>query len=542
MKFYKKIVIALMLISILVCACACSKTNDSREKAVLPDLNSSESVIYVINKNDISESEYSVVSSLQGITAKSNSKIYIEDGENIVFLEKYLNEKKDIQIKKINNLSELINANVNDINDKGCVLFEEGNNPTVNMAFTVAGIEGWLAVPFSLKNEAEKMGLDVKLDLTIKENGEYINTQEDIFEKYKDRLNKNLLVHQSPELNTLRDYAAATGAFCFYTDESNSKQVRFRQKVFDWANENAIVFGWSSDELGYVKQASKSGVVVIPSDHCSNLSMLSSLKLDEPLTQKNKAGEIIPEQGKHYISLVMSDGDNVQWYETTIPFRDHYYDRVTTAEDYKLSWTAPPLMYKLAPTVLQYVYDMATDKDRFVCGVSGMGYINPTKYSKNAINSFVKDSVYSMQQADLQTVTILDNSKSSAKLSKALEPYAALSDINGGIMQIEEKYEALGGKMLFINNKPFISVRKSFWFKSENSDEKISKEWIEAFAAEINALPSDINSENGYSYINIHPWSTTIEDLNYFVSLLDEHIEIVYADELVDMVSKNVND
>ena len=541
MKFYKKVITIFMVFSILFCICACSKTNENRAIAVLPDLNSPESVVHVINRGNISDSEYSVVSSLQGITAQNSSKIYIEDGENIVFLEKYLNENKDIQVKKINNFQELIKANIDDIKDKGCVLFEEGNNPTVNMAFTVSGMEKWLAVPLSLKDEAEAIGLEIKLDLSLKENEEYINSQEDIFEKYKDRLNKNLIVHQSPELITLRDYAAATGAFCFYTDENNSQQVKFRQKVFDWANENAIVFGWSSDELGYVKQASKSGMVVIPSDHCNNLSLLSSLKLNEPLVQKNKAEEVVPQDGKHYIALVMSDGDNVQWYETTVPFRDHYYDRVSTAENYKMSWTAPPMMYKLAPTVLQYVYDMATDKDRFVCGVSGMGYINPTKYSKTAMNSFVQDSIYAMQQADLQTLTILDNSKNSAKLSKALEPYAASSAINGGIMQIEEKYEALGGKMLFVNNKPFISARRSFWFTSENPDEKISKEWIEAFAAEINAIPSDIHSENGYSYINIHPWSTTIEDLNYFVSLLDEHIEIVYADELIDMVSKNVN-
>ncbi|MDE5670862.1 MAG: hypothetical protein K2I14_05310, partial [Eubacterium sp.] len=538
MKRYKKIIISLMLFSIFFCICACSKTNESRNTAVLPDLISSESEIYVINRENITDSEYSVVSSLQGITAQSSSKIYIEDGGNLAFLEKYLDENKDVTIKRISSVQELIEAGIDDIRDKGFVLFEEGNNPTINMAFTVAGMEGWLAVPLSLRNEAEAMGLEVKLDLTLKENEEYITTQEDIFEKYKDKLNKNLLVHQSPELITLRDYAAAAGAFCFYTDEKDNKQVRFRQKVFEWANENAISFGWSSDELGYVKQASKCSVVVIPSDHCSNLSLLSSLKLKEPISQKNKAEEIIPQQGKHYISLVMSDGDNVQWYETTVPFREHYYDRVTAAEQYKLTWTAPPMMYKLAPTVLQYVYDMAADKDRFVCGVSGMGYINPTKYCKNAMNSFVKDTVDAMQQADLQTITILDNSKSSSKLSKALEPYAAVSSINGGIMQINEKYEALGGKILSVNNKPFISAKKSFWFSSENPDETISKEWIEAFAAEINALPSDIHSEDGYSYINIHPWSTTIEDLNYFVSLLDEHIEIVYADELVDMVSK----
>ena len=108
MKISKKLLTIFMVFSILFCICACSKTNENRDTAVLPDLNSSESVIYVINRGDISDSEYSVVSSLQGITAQNSSKIYIEDGENIVFLEKYLNENSYIQIKRINDFQALI--------------------------------------------------------------------------------------------------------------------------------------------------------------------------------------------------------------------------------------------------------------------------------------------------------------------------------------------------------------------------------------------------------------------------------------------------
>lgn len=539
MNKLKRSVIFVLLISLVFSTAACSKT-DARETAVLPSVNATKSVIYIINRADMSNGEYSVVSSLQGIVAQSESRIFIEDGENMVFLKKYLEENKDIQIKRMSTVSDLIAENSSFINDNGCVLFEEGNNPTVNMAFTVSGMEKYLAVPLSCKDEIEKMGIGVKIDFTEKNNGKYTVTQEDIFEKYKDKLNKNLIFHQSPELITLRDYSVATGAFCFYTDENDKSQVKFREKVFDWANQNAIAFGWSSDELGYVKQASKSAITVIPSDHCSNLSLLSSLELSEPIKQKNQTEKITPQKDKHYIALVMSDGDNVQWYETTIPFREHYHDRVSTAADYKLSWTAPPMMYKLAPTALQYVYDMATDKDRFVCGVSGMGYINPTQYNESALDSFVNESVKAMEKADLQTVTILDNSKSTSKLSKALKYYSKQNSINGGLMQIENKYEALGGKIIFSNNKPFVSAKRSFWFTSENPDEKISKEWIEEFAAQINSLPCDINSENGYSYINIHPWSTSIEDLNYLVSLLDDHIEIVYSDELIEMISENV--
>lgn len=538
MKMSGRIIAAVVGAACLLGAASCTHSNpqESRPQAVLPEIHAPQSAICVINRGDLSDAEYTVASSLQGICAQSEARIYIEDGENIVFLEQYLKENEGIGVQRFDSVWDLVRENQDVLADSGCVLFRRGDD-TINLAFTIAGMERWLAVPAELADQADAAGLEIKQDLTAQDGA---MTQEQVFEKYQNRLNKNLLVHQSPELVTLRDYAVATGAFCFYTDEDDRAQVKFRQRVFEWANENAIAFGWSADELGYVKQASESGIAVVPSDHCSNLSLLSSLKLSEPIHQKNSPEQIMAQEDKHYIALVMSDGDNAQWYETTVPFRDHYYDRVQTKGDYKLSWTAPPMLYRLAPTVLQYVYDMATDQDRFVCGVSGLGYINPTRYPEEALKHFVAGTVQAMELADLQTVTILDNSTGIRKLSRALEAYAAQNSISGGLMQIEDKYEALAGKIIFSEGKPFVSVKKSFWFTSENEEEKISREWIEDFAQTINSLPCDIHSEAGYSYINIHPWSTSIEDLNLLVSLLDDHVEIVYAEELLDLIAENV--
>lgn len=532
-----------MLAAVLASAClfgtvACARTDsqESRQQAVLPEIQAPQSAIYVLNRGEMSDGEYAMAASLQGICAQSEACIYIEDDANFVILEQYLAENEGIRIQRPGSVWELIREKRDALADSGCVLFRMGDS-TINMAATIAGMERWLAVPVELAGQARAAGLEVKQDLTAQDS---TVTQEELFGKYRDRLNQNLLIHQSPELVTLRDYGIAAGAFCFYTDEDDRAQVKFRQQVFDWANENAISFGWSTDELGYVEQASGSGIAVIPSDHCVNLSLLSSLALSEPIRQKNSPEPVTAQADKHYIALVMSDGDNAQWFETAIPFCGHFYDRVQTAEDYKLSWTAPPMLYRLAPTVLQYVYNMATDRDRFVCGVSGLGYINPTKYPEDALGRFAAESVRAMEQADLQTVTILDNSTSTWRLKQALSAYSAQDSVAGGLMQIEDKYEALDGKLIISDGKPFVSVKKSFWFTSENEDEKISPEWIQDFAQQINALPCDIHSEAGYSYINIHPWSTSIEDLNLLVSLLDDHVEIVYAEELLSLIAENV--
>ena len=168
-----------------------------------------------------------------------------------------------------------------------------------------------------------------------------------------------------------------------------------------------------------------------------------------------------------------------------------------------------------------------------------MGYINPTEYPEEYLGIFTESTVEEMKKADLTSLAVLNNSVSKRKLRKAMEFYADNESIQGGFMQIKDKYESLGGEIIWCSDKPFISVRKSMWYIPKN-DEHVSKEWIKDFAQEINSLPADIHSQDGYSYINIHPWSMDIADVDYLVSLLDEHIEIVSGEELLNLVKENV--
>jgi hypothetical protein len=68
----------------------------------------------------------------------------------------------------------------------------------------------------------------------------------------------------------------------------------------------------------------------------------------------------------------------------------------------------------------------------------------------------------------------------------------------------------------------------------------MTKEWLDEQAATVNGYPADINSINGYSVINIHPWTVSIENLSYFVSQLDDGVEVISADELIAAVTANV--
>ena len=95
------------------------------------------------------------------------------------------------------------------------------------------------------------------------------------------------------------------------------------------------------------------------------------------------------------------------------------------------------------------------------------------------------------------------------------------------------------GKIYFANDKPFISNRFSLWHP-DGEGTVITEEWLQEQAKIINDYPTDINSINGYSVINVHPWTISIENLAYFVSQLDEDVQLVTLDELLTMVGENI--
>lgn len=101
------------------------------------------------------------------------------------------------------------------------------------------------------------------------------------------------------------------------------------------------------------------------------------------------------------------------------------------------------------------------------------------------------------------------------------------------------RYAGGEGKIWFVNDKPFISYRLSLWHP-DGENAVVTHEWLDEQAAVVNSYPADIHSINGYSVINIHPWSVSIDDLAYFVSQLDDDVVLVTVDELMLMINQNV--
>ena len=162
--------------------------------------------------------------------------------------------------------------------------------------------------------------------------------------------------------------------------------------------------------------------------------------------------------------------------------------------------------------------------------------------------SFIQQSptafhaVDTMKKMDLNVVCLLDNInniKSQENVNKRLYFYGK-SDIIGGIWEIDpDRYSSGNGKIYYVNDKPFVSVKYSLWCTYAKVGEA-PKSFLDEYINILNSLKPNIHSKDGYTVLNVHPWSISIQDLDYIVSNLNDDIELVYADELINLIKKNV--
>jgi len=127
------------------------------------------------------------------------------------------------------------------------------------------------------------------------------------------------------------------------------------------------------------------------------------------------------------------------------------------------------------------------------------------------------------------------------KAKRIINDFAAQEKIQGGIWYMDpDKYESGKGEIYRSkNDKLWICNRLSFW-GPDNSRDNVTPEWIQGVADTINAYPRDPASAEGYSVINIHPWSIDYSALRQLVALLDDDVVLLSAEEFVTLAAENL--
>lgn len=484
-----------------------TKINSSKQLKVFKSFGSD-----ALDKNELV-----IATAIQGFFSREDGQYYLQYKEN----DEWVNDLKDnYGFTFVDTTLDEMLSNFKENFTSKYVLYD-ATKEELNVARSIAGITDFIPVDVTLESYVQSQGFTLGIDARGM-------SEEDCFDAYKDQFDNTALIQQNPNTTQefLTDYGIA-GKFFFFWPDGGTDDLIFRSKVHNWAKKDCPIFGWVPvDEPTDINISSQMGQFMIASDWSRNMSVFAAknaygeIRFNNPIKDDES---IKAEQGKHYITIMMSDGDNIQTWYNTFATSELYLG--AERGDFKMGWSINPSLSDLGRNIMNYVYDTRDENDFYVCSVSGQGYMNPRVYPEEALDSFTKGLSSYLRRTDLGVVQILDSGPD----KNVIEMYSRIPELDGGIYCYGDKYAGGRGSVYWANEKPFVAFRESLW----DADTSV-------VANRINSYSTDITSIQAYTAINLHPWSMDYSDVVDLVSKLDEHVEIVTADEFIRLITENV--
>lgn len=486
--------------------------------------------LYVISENDMTKAEQTMITTLQGIvSSKSNEQIYIlsdSEPDYKLWLED-LRKNYNVKYKVIKNPWKLLKTFKSYVD--GYILYTTFNPPSINNACSLASLKNSLAIDEAIEEMVKEQGL-TKLVKDCRNTDKYwaFNTLWD------SGLNHSTVIEISPDKPmALRDYAITSKSLVFYEDNINDSS--FRESIFKSTDDNGHCLGWGPDEHTNVTIASKYGIDVTAADWSYNLSVLSSYP--STLQKQKQDTNFKGEDGVHYVTFIMSDGDNQQWmlgsnYSAKNWFGSNYRG------DFNLGWSINKSLYYLAPTVFHKYYDSANSSkyfDNFVTSPSGNGYMYPSKFPINKLDSYTNILSEYMKNVDQNYVLILDDE--ALYKTNVWDKYTSHDNIHGLLYLNYYKNNSYEGKIVWSNNKPIVSCRDLLWWGLESENNLIDN-----INKRINLGYTDIKNPNSYSFVYVHVWSNTMDNVNDVINKLSQNprVRIVTPNNFMKLINENV--
>lgn len=500
--------------------------------------------ITVVKTSSLSTAQLHSVIALQGIVSRDKPQIFTDfgrasNGYALAELEKaghtLVYNDEEGKPWKFDTLAAKFKSY---IADSGYILYATcEDHGQLNTATNLATINGWLPVSAELEETVVKIGFEKRADIS----GDTIDLayMKKFYRENKEHFRNDCLVHLYYYANGMRDFAIQQNIFIMYVEDSDYEGRLFRDSVMRDLRPSSIIFGWCQYEVKFTESASRFGHCVIPSDHSNNLSLLASFDVTDEKFEAPYSGEVELDPDKHYVAIVYSDGDNAQWIQNGF---GEYHTWQSYGIDVPVSWTFPPLLSDISDVDVKRTLEVSGNAT-FITGPTGGGYARISKMSSEELEAFSDYTASVMLESGLGIMTLLDEIKGvnfDADMQKRLAYFSRYDNIGGGILQLDpDRYSGGDGRVYFSNDKPFISVGFSLWHPSGDANE-VNNEWLAEQAKIINAKPADISTINGYTVINVHPWTVGPDDLAYFVSQLDDGVEVVGIDELLAAVEQNI--
>ncbi|MPY60036.1 GxGYxYP domain-containing protein [Streptomyces spongiae] len=464
-----------------------------------------------------SDADRVLVAALQGLVAKTSSEqIFIDEGGPGAVWKDFLHTEYGVVLDDSRPTWPALLKRFRQ-HLAGYVLYDmAGNPPSVNVASSLSG--PMKALPVDVSQEAQVRALGVTrqvLDVTGR-------TEKWAYDRYGRLFSRTTAAELNPSVRYhLRDYIAMTDAFTFYDGVTD-----WRAQVLGAMKPGAALMGYGNNEYDMVEQASQRGVTSIPSDLAPNLSALSAVYGNEGLTQKPQPTP--KTRNKHYVSFVISDGDNVAW---NLWGLQQYFSNPDRGR-FDVGYGIAPSLVDLAPAAMRWYYENASRgaaSDCFIAGPSGSGYVFPAKMPPDDLALFTNRLNAYMAAGDLGISEILDDQDSFFR-NDVWSAYLRQPNIDALFFFGYGDTDRISGRISWVNGKPVIAQRDVLWAGLTEEGDLIRN---------INSRPAAPTSADGYTLVLVHCWTKSLSDIRTVVDGLGPDVEVVTPKAFTELIVRN---
>jgi hypothetical protein len=197
-----------------------------------------------------------------------------------------------------------------------------------------------------------------------------------------------------------RDYIVANSAPAFWLDPDVTAEATLFAQILKIFDPDTAYLGWfpNGDEMPGVTLCAQNSAYVVAADVFYNGTAFSGVRA--PIRHTPPPAKIPKLQNKIYLTLIMVEGDNIQYNQHRM--RQMWDD--PTRGQVPLGWSVSVLLRDIAPAMLSYYQETQTPNDLLVAGPSGAGYTYPAVWPSSTLPHYMKRSGEYMQSTGMRTL------------------------------------------------------------------------------------------------------------------------------------------
>lgn len=364
----------------------------------LPAFSAPAAIIDCIDTSSSTGAEQDLFASLEGIVNRAQPRIgcvssSAEEGEFTWF------GIHNLTFSMINGYSAVLKY---ETNVTGLVVTDPNQPDTLDLATTIAGVKNELICDPSLLGTLTNppYSLSINDDLRGMFSNKY-GIYQYLYSNYWTSCTHRIIAGMETNGHgNLRDYLVAVQAASVWLDPGvPGDAAALAPFVSQMTPLAGVYMGWWPSEDNGLSWIAQYGIPVVASDWFENGSLFAGVASAINVPPIPPAP---PLQNKVYVSMTLSDGDNVQYMQ--------HYMKVNWGNSSRgrvpIGWTSQPIAADLDPGMLNYYWSTATTNDCLVAGPSGAGYTRINFWNPANVAAYAQASAPYLQRSGMTGITV----------------------------------------------------------------------------------------------------------------------------------------